>query len=261
MRTHKPERLARKPNSRKWSPLLMVAACLGLSACAATNAEEGYSDPFESSNRMVFAFNEALDEAVAEPVARGYRAAVPSPARKGVRNVLRNLRSPVNIANQALQGDVEGFASDTMRFLINTTFGLGGLIDVASDTGLKYEPEDFGQTLAVWGVGHGPYFVAPVFGPNSLRDHTGNMVDVIADPLRWYLYNTDNEGWYYGKTVVSFVDKREELLDALEDLRKSSIDLYAAMRSAQHQYREALVADRDGNYGAGPAIPDYDNEE
>lgn len=255
--------------SGKWgnlSRVLMLVAAVGLGACstAAPNGdaeEPGYYDPFESSNRAVFAFNDALDRTIAEPVARGYRAAVPSPARQGVRNVLRNLRSPVNIANQALQGDIEGFANDTMRMLVNTTFGIGGLFDIANEAGLEYEAEDFGQTLAVWGVGHGPYFVAPVFGPNSLRDHTGNFVDAVADPLRWYLFNTDREGWAWGRTAVGFVDKREELLDILTDLRKGSIDYYAAMRSAQYQHREAAVVDRDEKYGLAPAIPDYDSDE
>lgn len=248
--------------------IVVALLCSGLAACASSghqgmsagDVEPGYDDPFESMNRGTFAFNEALDGAVFEPVAEGYRAVVPKPVRTGVRNVLVNLRAPVNAANQLLQGDVEGFSSDTMRLLINTTFGFGGLIDVASAVGLKYEYEDFGQTLGVWGVGHGPYWVAPVFGPNSVRDHVGNLVDLYADPLRFYLHNVDEDGWQYARLGVTFVDKREELLDVLSDLRKSAIDYYATLRSANYQRREALLHDEDPAMSAAPEIPDYDRE-
>lgn len=247
--------------------LLGAFFCLGLSACASTaqqgdmtSEEAGYNDPFESMNRTTFAFNDVLDRGVFIPVAQGYRAAVPKPLRTGVRNFLTNLREPINAANQLLQGDVEGFSTDTMRLLVNTTFGFGGLIDVADTAGLKHEHEDFGQTLGVWGVPHGPYWVAPVFGPNSLRDHTGNLVDLYADPVRFYLYNMDQEGWGYGRTAAVFIDKREELLDTLSDLRKGAIDYYATIRSANYQRREALMHDQDPQAYAAPAIPDYGAE-
>lgn len=244
---------------------LAAVLCAGLGACATTPSgedamagESGYADPFESMNRTTFAFNDALDRGVFVPVAQGYRSAVPKPLRTGVRNFLTNLRGPVNAANQLLQGDVEGFSNDTMRVLVNTTFGFGGLIDIASTAGLKYEYEDFGQTLGVWGVGHGPYWVAPVFGPNSVRDHMGNLVDIYADPVRFYLHNIDAEGWQYGRLAAVFIDKREELLDTLSDLRKSAIDYYATIRSASYQRREALIHDQDPQAYTAPAIPDYD---
>ncbi|NCC20972.1 MAG: VacJ family lipoprotein [Alphaproteobacteria bacterium] len=241
--------------------LTLGTLCLGLSACAATTAQTGYNDPFEPVNRAVFEFNDVLDKAVAKPVAEGYVAVVPRPARKGVTNVLRTLRTPVNAANQLLQGDIEGFASDVTRGLVNVTFGVLGLVDVASAARLEYEQEDFGQTLAVWGVPHGPYVVLPVLGPNSLRDHTGMAIDAYADPLRLYLFNTEQEELYYGRLVMTGIDKRAELLDTLEDLRENSLDYYATLRSAHYQHRESLTRDQADNQSFVPEIPDYDDFE
>ncbi len=212
-------------------------------------------------NRAVFSFNDALDQAVARPVAKGYKTVVPQFARTGIRNFLRNLRSPVNMANQLLQGDVEGFAGDTIRVLVNTTLGIGGLIDIAESADLQYEHEDFGQTLAVWGVGNGPYLVLPVVGPNSIRDHAGMALDSYADPLRLYLFNTEQEEWYYGRIALTGIDKRAELLKALDDLRENSLDYYAAFRSAHYQHRQALIRDNAEDTSAIPAIPDYDEED
>ena len=247
---------------------MALLACAFLGGCASTeaakagyDAEEEIYDPLEGYNRAVFSVNETVDKTLIEPGARGYRAVVPRPVRMGLRNFLRNLRTPVNAANQLLQGDIEGVAHDLSRMVINTTIGLGGLIDVARDTGLEYEHEDFGQTLAVWGVDHGPYFVLPVMGPSSFRDATGLVVDTLADPVRLYLYNTDQEEWYYARVVATGLDQREDLLDAIDDLRKNSFDYYAALRSAYYQRREALVNDEEpGVLGAGQAIPDYDEE-
>lgn len=244
---------------------LTLAMGCALAGCASTTSQTAGTeteiyDPLEDVNRAVFSVNDAVDQAIAAPVARGYRAVTPKLARDGVRNFLRNLRTPVNLANQVLQGDIEGAAADISRFAINTTIGVAGLFDVAADTGLKYEYEDFGQTLAVWGVGHGPYLVLPLIGPSSFRDATGLLADTLADPVRLYLYNTDKEGWYYARVGATALDRREELLDALDDLRKNSFDYYAAMRSAYMQKREALVHDDDPDVVAAPGIPDYDSE-
>ncbi len=253
---------AMKVGKRVSRGVLAACMCLTLGACASVhNGEPGYADPFESMNRGVFAFNEVIDDVALEPAAKGYRAILPKPARKGVRNFLRNLRSPVNIANQLLQGDIEGFASDTIRALVNTTIGFGGFIDIAESAGLPYEHEDFGQTMAVWGIGNGPYLVAPVFGPNSLRDHAGWAVDSYLDPLRLYLFNTNQEVWHYARVGTAGIDKREELLDVLADLESSAIDYYATVRSTLYQNRMAMINDNDPEVAAAPAIPDYDEEE
>jgi phospholipid-binding lipoprotein MlaA len=248
--------------------LALGAVCAaGLAGCASAqkagmddSAQQEVYDPMENMNRGVFAFNNAVDHAVMRPVAKGYRAVVPKPVRNGLRNFLNNLRSPIVFANQVLQGDVEGAGNAFARAAINTTVGVGGLFDVAGSEGLKDEPEDFGQTLAVWGVDHGPYLVIPLMGPSSLRDGTGMLVDSFADPVRLYLFNTDRERLHYIRVGLSALDQREALLDVMDDLEKNSFDYYAAMRSAYIQRREALVNDQDPATMAAPAIPDYDDD-
>jgi phospholipid-binding lipoprotein MlaA len=270
-------RISTKNGTKTGLTALAVVALLALGACAspgggraippkqsAAASDNGeISDPLERMNRATFAFNDVLDRALIEPVTRGYRAIVPHPLRMGVRNFLRNLRSPVNVANQILQGDIEGGASDVARFAVNTTIGVGGLFDVAKDMGLPYEYEDFGQTLGTWGVGQGPYLVIPVLGPSTFRDAAGLAVDSFADPVRIYLYNTDQEGWDYARIIMTGIDTREQLLDAINDLRRNSIDYYAAMRSTYGQHRAAQVRDEAGDSSMAPSvvIPDYDAED
>lgn len=222
------------------------AVSLLLTACS-TNRGEGISDPIEGVNRGVFKFNDVVDTAVLKPVAEGYRAGVPKPARVGVRNALRNLKSPQIVANDLLQGNVVAACDGLTRFLANTLLGFGGTIDVAGAEGVKYKEEDFGQTLGVWGVGTGPYVVLPFFGPSSARDTAGLAVDLYTDPIRLVLENTDHYVASYTRSTVAVVDKREELLDVLADLKKNSIDYYAATKSAYTQRREALVSNNAQN--------------
>lgn len=255
--------IARRFTEKSWKVLaLSCVMALSVTACSTTAEQSGdYAamDPFEDVNRGVHAFNEGVDKAVLEPVAKGYRAVTPKGIRLGLRNFLRNLRSPVDLGNQVLQGDVEGATNQTARTFINTLAGFGGIVDVAEMGGIPYEPEDFGQTLAVWGVDHGAYVVMPLLGPSSIRDGAGLLVDSYFDPLRMYAFNIDEEEWHYTRTAVGIVDKREELLDVIDDLRKNSFDYYAALRSAYFQNRESLVNDSDPNFTSGPAIPDYDD--
>ncbi len=235
---------------------------LSLAACASAQSDgldtAQIDDPFESTNRAVFGFNNAVDDALITPLAETYNQVLPDPVKTGVTNVLRNLRSPVNFGNQILQGDVGGAGDVVLRAIVNTLIGVGGIFDVAGAEGIEHEYEDFGQTLGSWGVGHGPYFVVPVLGPTTLKDSTGFIVDGLADPLRWYAMNTDRQGLYYGKTALQYLSLRASLVDVLADLEKSSIDYYAATRSAYYQSRAALQEDRDGESGYSPAIPDYD---
>jgi phospholipid-binding lipoprotein MlaA len=241
--------------------LLMVSSCATKDAEPVMAGDIEIQDPFEGTNRAVFAFNNAVDKVIIHPVAKGYNAVLPKPVRTGVDNVLHNLKSPVTFANQALQGDVGGAANVLLRTVINTFVGVGGIFDVAASEGIPYEQEDFGQTLAVWGVGHGPYIVVPVIGPSSLRDYAGYAVDSFADPLRWYLFNIDEEEIYYGKVGLEYLSLRASLVDTLEDLEKSSIDYYAATRSAYYQHRRALVSDKDPKTAGGADIPDYGGED
>lgn len=239
----------------------ILTACASTQATAKSNSSDpdaGISDPFEGYNRAIFAFNDAVDQTILVPVVKGYRAIVPKPARTGVHNVLTNLKSPITIGNQLLQGDLNGAGDATVRMVVNTLIGVGGVFDVAGMEGIKDQPEDFGQTLAVWGVGNGPYIVPPLLPPASLRDHVGMMVDTYADPVRLWLMNTDREEWYYSKVGAGLLDQRNEYLDVLADLRKSSIDYYATIRSAVYQRRSAMVRDEVGAGGTGGAdIPNY----
>ena len=202
----------------------LTAVGILLAACSTTGQGDGISDPAEGLNRGIFKFNDVVDTAIMEPVARGYRAGVPKPARVGVRNALRNLKTPAIVANELLQGDVKGAGDGATRFFANTFFGLAGLVDVAGAEGVKYSDEDFGQTLGVWGAGTGPYVVLPFFGPSSVRDTAGLAVDWYADPIRLALENSDQYVLSYTRTGLGAIDKREQLLDVIADLKKNSID-------------------------------------
>lgn len=239
--------------------IMTLTLMAGAHTASAQNAADAVevSDPLEGTNRAILGFNEAVDKAVLEPVARGYRFITPEAFRYVLRNFLRNLKSPIIIANQMLQGDLEGTANSTGRFVINTLAGFGGILDLAEEGGIAYEPEDFGQTLAVWGVGNGPYLVIPLLGPSTVRDATGALVDAYADPVRIYLFNTDREGWHYGRVAAGVIDQREEMLEIVDDLRRNSFDYYAAVRSAYVQRRHALVNDLNPDNSSGPTIPDY----
>ncbi len=258
------ERMKNNKYSRYLAVFAAVMISLLASGCASTGANqevvggETIYDPLEGGNRVMLSINEGIDKAVLEPVARGYRYVAPKPVRNSVRNFLRNLRSPVIMGNQLLQGDLEGFGNATGRLIINTLLGVGGLFDVADMGGIPYESEDFGQTLATWGVGHGPYVVIPIIGPSSLRDGTGMLVDSFADPVRIYMFNHDLEWLHYTRLGVTVLDAREEMLDVIDDLRRNSFDYYAAIRSAYYQRRSALVQDMDPSTSAGPDIPDYE---
>jgi phospholipid-binding lipoprotein MlaA len=256
-------------NSTRSPALALLGAVLLLSACARpgehtateqtppqrTEKRAAEQDPIEPVNRAVFAFNDLLDRVLIEPAATVYTTCVPDFARTGVRNFMRNLRSPLTAANTLLQGDIKGAGQVVARFALNTTAGIGGLVDVASDQGLPYKPEDFGQTLGKWGVGSGPYIVLPVLGPSSVRDAVGTVTDTTAEPLRIWAFKTGRDRLYYARNGLEALDTRARLAPALKDLRLNSLDHYAAVRSAYLQKRKGEI----GNDAA--AIPDeYDDE-
>jgi phospholipid-binding lipoprotein MlaA len=243
----------------------MLVLSVFLVSCSSTGQDQAaagamqISDPFEGYNRTMFKFNQAIDDAYIHPIALTYREVVPKPARTGVDNFLINIKSPVTFANEVLQGDFDGAGNVLIRAIVNTFVGLGGIFDVAGAEGYKYESEDFGQTLAVWGVDHGPYIVVPFIGPSTLRDYAGFIVDAMMDPLRWYLFNIEEDGIYYSKVAVEYVALRESLYDVLNDLETNSIDYYAAVRSTYYQRRDALVHDAGGDAFDAPSIPEYDD--
>jgi len=236
---------------------------LPLTSCANNQGgptEMEIYDPIEGVNRTTLKINDVADKVILEPIAKGYRA-VTSPApvtRTVIRNFLRNLSSPVVIGNQLLQGDLKGAGNATARVVINTLAGFGGILDLAEQGGIPHEAEDFGQTLAVWGLDEGMYIMLPLLGPSTLRDATGTLVDSYADPLRIYLFNIEEEHLHYTRVGANIVSKREELIDVIDDLRRNSFDYYAAVRSAYYQNRKALVADQKGGSSASE-IPEYDD--
>ena len=251
--------------------MLLTLMVLPLNACSYTQNKNKImdasgieiSDPYENLNRKVTSFNTSVDNIFVNPTIRGYRAIAPKPARQGIRNFLRNLRTPINLANQLLQGNLEGAGKTTVRGIINTSLGLGGFIDVAGHEGIEYELEDFGQTLAVWGVPHGPYFVVPFIGPSSMRDYTGFFVDSVSDPVGWALTSNDQYALSIGKFGMDYLDVRESFYDILQDQQSTSIDYYAALRSIYYQNRRAMVHNNNPSAQQNdlPEIPDFDYEE
>lgn len=223
--------------------------------------EDSANDPLEPVNRGIFWFNEGLDTVLLRPTAKVYRTVLPDPARTGIRNVLRNLRSPLDLANQLLQGDVPGAGNVIKRFVINSTVGLAGLIDVAAEKGIPYEYESLDQTFAVWGVPEGPYLVLPVLGSSSLRDAFGTAGEFFADPISNYASNTDRTWISYTRAGLYAIDTRSEYLDALDDVKRNSFDYYASMRSLYRQRRDGWIRDGKADMTQMPDIPDYDNPQ
>ncbi len=204
-----------------------------------TVAEEVDPDPFENVNRSIYDFNEAIDDNVLEPVSRAYKDHVPEIAQNGVSNFFGNLRDVTTLANQILQfkpiESVETFG----RILVNSTIGLGGLLDVASEMSLTTEDEDFGQTMAVWGVEEGPYVMLPLLGPSTVRDGVGTYVDLTSDAN--LVKDMDDVG-FLSASAINIIDKRVELLPATDLLDKSD-DSYISMRSSYLQKREFDIFD------------------
>jgi len=208
--------------------------------------EDEIYDPLEGFNRAIFKFNNVADRLILEPVARGYRK-LPSPMQSGISNFLSNLRMPLVIVNQLLQGQVKNSAESSGRFVLNTTAGVFGLFDVADKIGLEEKDEDYGQTLATWGVGDGFYVVLPIFGPSNLRDSAGLILTAVTDPVNAYAV-TEGEGWVVPiRTTINAIDRRSKIIDEVNALRNNSVDYYAAVRSSYYQNRKAAIRNIDDN--------------
>jgi phospholipid-binding lipoprotein MlaA len=221
--------------------LWLAVGVLALCGCATqTSVRPDPRDPLERINRTTFAFNDAIDRAVAKPVARGYRRITPDPVERSVSNFFSNAAYPTVLVNNLLQGKLADALSDTGRLLLNTTVGFGGLFDPASDIGLARNDEDFGQTLGRWGVRPGSYLVVPVLGPYTVRDGFGSLVDEFTEPRQYLEDDSTRWGLWAGKQL----DKRARLLDADAVLDRAG-DKYVLVRSAYLQRREYLVRDGD----------------
>jgi phospholipid-binding lipoprotein MlaA len=217
---------------------VLVLCLLAFSGCAsAAPRTPDPRDPFERVNRGTFEFNQSLDKAVIRPVLRGYRKVTPKVVRTGIANFFSNAQYPIVIANNLLQGKFGPAANDTGRFLLNTTLGVGGLLDPATDAGLDRNNEDFGQTLGRWGVPPGPYVMVPFLGPYTLRDGLGGIVDDNAEPRSYFSADVRWGLWAGGQ-----LNRRASLTEAEAILDRSG-DPYAFVRSAYLQRRQYLVTD------------------
>ena len=221
-------------------------------------AEGGYdddNDPLEGYNRVMFEVNQTIDGLLLKPAAEFYVLVVPEGVRYRISNVLSNLGEPINVVNNLAQGKMEGAGASLMRFTINSTVGVAGFFDVATGWGLERAPEDFGQTLASWGVGDEPYLVLPLLGPSNPRDAVGFGVDWAADPVAYLLPSKAS----LARSVFSGVSQRAKHLDNLETLERTSVDFYAAIRELYKQYRDNEI--RDGAPPATLEVPDFDFDD
>ena len=226
--------------------LINILMCVGIAlmaGCATTQQTERVAkiDPFESVNRAVFTFNENADEYVIKPVAEAYQFVLPEFVRTGVTNFFSNIGDVFVAVNNLLQGKPGNAANDIGRFLVNSTIGILGLFDVATDAGLEKNKEDFGQTLGVWGVPSGPYVVLPLFGPSSVRDTAGLALDIKTD----FILNSNqlNHDQKVGSTVLRVVNQRANLLDASQLLEDAAFDKYSFLRDSYLQRRRNQVYD------------------
>ena len=237
----------------KFTKYFFILFLLSTSAFAGSDGEnqlskksESTKDCFEPLNRATFALNKSLDKTVFKPIAKGYRT-LPAPIKTSTGNVLDNLSNLITIPNNILQGEIKKAGINTGRLAINTTIGILGIFDVASDLGLpEYEKEDYGQTFGVWGAGPGCYLVIPVLGPSTIRDTLGSFVNVMGgDP--WYnaSVNGNNEflsnSTYMTSKILTGIDFRAKNIDSLDNLEKNSMDFYASVRSLYLQDRQLKI--------------------
>lgn len=221
--------------------VLLLALIIPISSYSADTE----NDPFESTNRNIFKFNNVLDDNFFKPVAKGWRK-IPDIPRKPLSNLASTAQAPISLANAVLQLNRESIGNILAKFLINMTFGLGGMFDIASTEEFGSMPtvtEDFGQTLATWGVPDGPYVMLPIFGPSSIRDSFGLGVDTVFNPLS-FAYRMNNiglEARLSGPTVRG-VTTREKYLDYIDEMKASSLDFYATMRSLYRQKRKKEIS-------------------
>lgn len=221
---------------------LVIVAILAVTACATPPEDPedrlawmATNDPLEPMNRDFFEFNRVFDAVLLRPISEFYGAAVPGFARDRVTNFLRNIRSPVILANDLLQGELERANNTWARFLVNSVFGVAGLFDVSR---IPPHDEDFGQTLAVWGFSEGPYLVLPILGPSSPRALIGSGVDTLIDPITWLAWTNDDFAQVpLGRTLLGGIDLRSRNIETLKEIERSSIDFYATIRSLYRQRR------------------------
>jgi phospholipid-binding lipoprotein MlaA len=241
--------------------LLTMAGCATVPRDPAARAEfKANNDPIEPLNRRIFAVNLGLDRVLIKPLAKGYRWALPDWIRDTLRHALDNLNEPVVMANCLLQARFKSAAITGGRFILNSTFGVGGLADVTTDWEMPKQVGDFGQTLWSWGTPGGPYLVIPLFGPSNPRDGIGQGVDMYIDPFRYVPAHFDYPpAFTTGRVVVDGIDQRERSIDELDVIQHDSIDYYASLRSLFRQNREAELRGEKTNSTTLPPADFYDD--
>lgn len=217
--------------------------------------EEEVNDPLESLNRVIFDFNEVIQDSILRPIAQFYNENFSATFRRALGNFLDNLSTPVILANDILQGEFKRALDTFGRAFVNSTIGMFGLADVASDLGVPRHEEDFGQTLAVHGIDEGFYLVLPILGPSNPRDAIGKLlIDPYLDPLGLWLDNTNRDEYSISLTVVNGIDEYAGIVDELNQVKKTSVDYYAAIRSLYRQKRKTEI--NNGSILDLPPIPD-----
>lgn len=240
-----------KSLNKRIGALLLGCAMLVLQGCASVKNPDA-RDPWESMNRSVYSFNETLDNVAVKPVAKVYVAVLPSPVRTGIHNFLGNLGDVWSLANNALQLKGQATAETFMRITVNTFFGLGGVLDVATEMRLEKRKEDFGQTLGYWGVKPGPYVVLPLLGPSTLRDTLATPLDMKGDAVQQFNEPTTRNVL----SVTRVIDVRSDLLQSVDVIKAAALDPYTFVRDAYLQKRENDVYD-----GNPPANFDYSESQ
>ena len=224
----------------RWARIAFLALLLTAAGCATTNGGDP-RDPLEGFNRAMYSFNDGFDEAIGKPVASAYRDVLPGPARMVIRNFFSNIADLWIGANSLLQGKPLDALTDWTRFAMNSTIGLFGFLDFASDVGIEKHDEDFGQTFGRWGIDEGAYLVWPFLGSSTVRDSVGLIPDSHFDPVRRHT----PKGVRYFLVVTRAVSRRADLLDASRILEEAALDKYIFQRDAHLQRRRSLV--HDGN--------------
>jgi phospholipid-binding lipoprotein MlaA len=229
----------------------IAVALLALGGCATVQpTAASRDDPFEPWNRAMYDVHQVVDGHFIKPIAQAYVDVTPKPIQQGIHNFFQNLDDVVSIINDWLQGDLNRAGNDTGRVMINSFFGLGGLIDVASEAGIERGDQDFGLTFGKWGIPQGPYLFVPVLGPTTVRDGSGLIVQAYTGPLSYVIVDVPTRNILYG---IGFINLRADALEAEKLVDQAAIDKYTFIRRAYLQRRAYLV--RDGK----PAPPDEED--
>jgi len=243
-----PVRIAGRDGKARVRAVVVLGLVLFCGGCASAPRDPNVADdadaehdPAEPVNRAIFKANVAADHAVMKPVAQAYTDHVPEGVQQGIHNVVQNLKEPAVAVNDALQGNVKHAWESVQRLAVNSTAGVAGIFDVADKLGIPPHKADFGQTLAVWGVGEGPFVELPLLGPSNARDTVGTVVDMAMNPLT-YLGGAPATYASVATGSANVVDTRAQHLHDLDELERNSLDYYATLRSVYRQHRDAEIS-------------------